>query len=324
MTLTILDIPRLLHIIKLYDKGKFASQSYVQQTFNDEPVKQAKLPNYKEVEKYCKELKLLEIKDEKIFLTKLGDKILECYNKEKKISEEFEEMFIKESLFNSEIGDKIRTSFSKFYVGENQSMWSPKWEISDMFDNPEILPILYELSILEKKDTTVEINPKYIEIINKSQKKLTLKQLEIQLQNWKIAGEIGEEIVLEFEKNRLKNDGHDKKSEKVEKISSEFANAGYDILSFLECEENKFQEIYIEVKGSTGKKFEFYWSANELEKARECGEKYWIYFVPEIDVKTRSSSKELIKVQNPAVTIFDDSSFKIEIEKYHITKINSI
>ena len=322
MVLTIFDIPRLLHIIKLYDKEKFASRSYVQQTFNDEPVRQAKLPNYEEVEKFCKELKLLGIESEKIFLTKLGNKILEHYNKVNNDNEEFKEIFIKESLFDTEIGEKIRASFSKFYVGENQNRWCPKWEIYDLFETPEILPILYELDILEKKDTTVEINTKYFQIIKKSQKKITQDQLEKQLQNWKITGDIGEEIVLIFEKNRLKKEGHITESEKVERISDENANAGYDIESFLEHQGN-MHEIYIEVKASTEKEFAFYWSANELEKAKEYGEKYWIYFVPEIDVKTRSSPREPIKIQNPAETIFKDQSFKTEIEKYHITKIDS-
>lgn len=322
MVLNLTDIPRLLSLIKLYDKEKFASQSYVQQTFNDEPVKQARLPDYEEVEKYCKELKLLKTESEKIFLTELGEKILECYDKENSINDEFKETFIKDALFQTEIGEIIRNIFSKFYTGENQNKWYPKWEICGMFENPEILPLLYELDILVKEDTTVGINPKYFQIINKSQKKMTQKELEKQLQNWKITGEIAEEIVLEFEKNRLKKEGHFEESEKVKRISSEFANAGYDIESFFE-DQNKMQEIYIEVKGSTEKKLDFYWSSNELEKAREYGEKYGIYFVSEIDIKTRTSPRDPIKIQNPAEAIFNDPSFKIESEKYHITKIDS-
>ncbi len=319
MVLILSDIPRLLHLIKLYDKEKFASRSYVLQTFNDEPVKQARLPNYEKIENYCKELKLLKIESEKIFLTELGNNILEHYNKENNINEEFKEIFIKDVLFDTEIGEEIRLAFSRFYVGENQNRWYPKWEIYDIFENPEILPILYELDLLEKKDTTVEINPKYFQIVSKSQKKMTLKQLEIQLENWKITGEIAEEIVLKFEKNRLKSEGHFDESNNARRISNDFANAGYDIESFLE-QKGTMCEIYIEVKGSTEKEFNFYWSANELEKAKEYGEKYWIYFMPEIDVKTRSSSREPILIQNPSVTLFQDPLYAIEIEKYHITK----
>ena len=324
MVLTLLDIPKLLHIIKLYqNKESVSSRNYVQKTFNDEPVKDARFPNYFEIEKFCNELKLLEIESEKILLTELGKKILDYYDKENSINEEVKEIFIKECLFKTEIGEKIKNTFSKFYVGENQNKWYPKWEIYDLFEIPEILPILYESELLEKKDTIVEINPKYFQSIHKAQKKMSQKQLETQLQNWKIIGDVAEEIVLIFEQNRLKKEGHIEESKKVKRISSEFANAGYDIESFFEYQ-NKIEQIYIEVKGSSEKEFNFYWSMNELEKAREYGEKYWIYFVPEIDVKTRTSPKEPIIIQNPAEKIFNDVTFKAEIEKYHITKIDSI
>ena len=322
MVLTLNDIPKLLCLIKLYHNKQFASQSYVQKTFNDGPVKHAKLPNYKEIEKYCKEFKLLKIESEKIYLTNIGEKILECYDKENNINDEFKELFITESLFQTDTGEKIRNAFSKFHTDENQNQYCPIHKVYDMFENPKILPLLYELDILVKKDRIVEINSKYSQIIKKSQKKLTLKELEYQLQNRRITGEIAEEIVLEFEKNRLKKEGYVKESEKIKKISIEFANAGYDIESFLKHQGN-MSEIYIEVKGSTEKEFDFYLSANEFRKAKEYGDKYWIYFVPEIDIKTRSSTKKPIMIQNPSETIFNDSSFKIEIEKYHIAEIDS-
>ncbi len=321
MALTLNDIPKLLHLIKLYEKEKFASRIYVQQTYNDEPVKQARLPNYEEVEKICNELKLLKIETDEIFLTELGEKILECH-KENKISEEFKEIFIKESLIQTELGEKIRNTFSKFDTDENQNKCCPKEEIYGRFENPEILPLLYELEILLKKHIKVVINPKHASIFSKSQKKMTLKQLEIQLQNWKIIGEIAEEIVLEFEINRLKKEGHIKESEEVKRISEEFVNAGYDIESFSEHNGN-INEIYIEVKGSAEKELDFYWSSNELEKAKKYGEKYWIYFISEVDVKSRLSPREPIRIQNPAEIIFNDQLFKIETEKYHITKTDS-
>ncbi len=322
MVLTLLDIPKLLNIIKLYENKEFASsRNYVQRTFNDEPVKEARFPNYFEIEKLCSELNLIKIESEAILLTELGKKSLDYYDKENHINEKFKEIFIKECLFKTEMGEKIKNTFSKFYIGENQNIWYPKWEIYDLFEIPEILPILYESGLLEKKDTIVEINPKYFQSIHKTQKKMTQKQLEAQLQNWKNIGDVAEEIVLNFEQNRLKKEGHFVESKKVKKISSEFANAGYDIESFFEYQ-NKIEQIYIEVKGSSEKEFDFYWSTNELEKAREHGEKYWIYFIPEIDVETRSSPKEPIKIQNPAEKMFNDETFKIEIEKYHITKID--
>ena len=95
------------------------------------------------------------------------------------------------------------TDLSKFYVGQDNILWYPKEEVYDHFAFPEIIPVLYEIDLLEKKDDIVEINPKYIHLMYE-QKRTTQEQLEIQLQNRKTIGEISEEIVLDFEKNRLK------------------------------------------------------------------------------------------------------------------------
>ena len=315
-------IIHLLYLIKLSNKEEPASQSYVRQIFNTKPVKHTSFYDYKQDEKLCIEFKLLKIKTAKILLTELGKKILEHYKKHG-INDNFKEFFIKESLFETDLGKKIQAILSEFFAGEKQNRWYPKWEIYKMFENPEILPLLYELDILVKRELTVEINPKYFQIIDESQKKTTQEELEKLLENSKIIGEIAEDIVVEFEKKRLENQGHIEESKKVRRISMDFVNAGYDVESFLE-EQGKIHKIHIEVKGSSEKKLDFYWSRNELDKAKEYGEKYWIYFVPKINIKTRTSQMKVIKIQNPSKILFNDSSYKVEVEKYHISKIESI
>ena len=316
MILTISDTIMLLAIIKLYGDQKPASRSYVQKTFHDQPIKQSRFPNYSEIEKFCKKLNLVIKESDEIFLTDLGKKIL-AYSKEK-MPEEFQEFFIKNIVFESKIGEQIHNAFSKFYMGIHNNIWYPKHKVHDIFKVPEILPILYEINLLEKNDDIVEINPKYIQFVIQSKRKITQKQLDFQLQSQKTIGAMAEKIVFVFERNRLAKAGHVDESAKIDQISNKFANAGYDIESFAEGKNGKIHKIYIEVKGSSGKELNFHWSANELEKAKEYGEKYWIYFVPEIDIKTGKSSKELITIQNPFESIFKNSSFVVEIEKYHV------
>lgn len=323
MVLALLDIPKLINIIKLYENKEFvSSRNYVQKTFNDQPIKEARFPNYCEIEKFCSELNIIKIESETIFLTEIGKKILAQYEKQNMIDDRTKEILIQECILTGNLGKKIIDTFSRFYIGENGKKWYPKWEIYDLFEMPDSLAILYEVGLIDKKDVTVEINSKFLKFFEfKTEKKLTLKQLENQLENWKVIGDIAEEIVLNYEQKRLKNNDHISESKKVKRISIEYTNAGYDIESFNE-EQGTIYQIYIEVKGSTEKELDFYLSSNELEKAKEYGEKYWIYFVSEINVKTRLSLREPILIQNPSVSIFQDPSYNIEIEKYHITKKN--
>lgn len=322
MTVKLRDITKFLRIVKLYHgKGK-SSRSYVQKTFNDEPVKEARLPNYSEIEKFCIELKLIETKDETIHLTELGEKILDENKDDYIISDKLKEILVRDCLLTSNLGEKILKTLSKFYI-DDEKTWYPKWEVYDLFETPEILPLLYEIDLIEKKDIIVEVNQKYFKLMDKSKstKKLSQKQLERQLQNWKITGEIAEEIVLNYEKNRLKNKGCLSESDKVKKISGEYANAGYDILSFNERASNlDAHDRFIEVKGSTENNFDIHWSENEVKKSEELSDKYWLYFVIGINTKERTSSQDPIMIQNPFSNILQNSEYEKKIEGYHITK----
>ena len=107
-------------------------------------------------------------------------------------------------------------------IGQDGILWYPKKEIYGLLTFPEIMPVLYEMNFLEKKNSIVEINPKYMHLMH-GQNKITQKQLESRLLHQKTVGEIGEEIVLDFEKNRLKREGCLTEASKVNRISTEFA-----------------------------------------------------------------------------------------------------
>lgn len=317
MTLSIFEIIKLLEIIKLYQKEDVASREYVKNTFNSKPVKFGKLPNYLQIENFCNIIGIIEIDSSIIRINELGNKLLKEFNKENKISEQFQKIIIQEGINKSKYFEMIKNCVSKFEKNDEGTESIKKSQIYDLISTPEVLPLLYELEIFKKNDDFVDFNSKNLYISNK---KITQKQLEEQLENQKIIGQIAEEIVVKYEQNRLKNEGMFQESANVKQISQEFANAGYDIESFFKDINEKIEKIFIEVKGSTNENIDFYWSVNEIEKAKELNEKYWIYFVSKIDVKSKISKSEIIKIQNPNKRIFEDSNFHSQVEKYHITR----
>jgi len=318
MNPTLHNIIELLEIVRMYGKKAPAPRDYVQKTFHEKPVRQARLPNYERTEMLSNGLGLVTIGDNEISLTDSGAKTLEFYEAK---NLDFYEFFIKDVLVNSEIGQEIHGALSKFHAESNGSSWYPKQEVHTIFKVQDILPILYETGLLEKKHETVEIAPKYVWLMLQ-EGRITQKQLEARLESQKKIGAIAEEISLAYERNRLAADGCVRESKRVDRISERFANAGYDIESFARDQNGTVRQIYIEVKGSSGTELDFYMSANELQKAQEHGERYWLYFVSGIDMKT-GSFKKIIEIQNPSMTIFNSSEYLVESESYHITKRNS-
>lgn len=86
---------------------------------------------------------------------------------------------------------------------------------------------------------------------------------------------MGEQIVLNYEKNRLKD--YPDLAKKVEHVSQTKGDGlGYDILSF----DAHGNQIYIEVKTTTqGKETPFYISDNELKFASQHLDNYFLYRV---------------------------------------------
>ena len=115
----------------------------------------------------------------------------------------------------------------------------------------------------------------------------TEEQMEENLREKRLLGDLAESFVVEYEKSRLAEAGHKLESACVQRISKHRVNAGYDVNSFTGGCKNLNHDRFIEVKGSGKATLYFFWSLNEMKKAEKLGEKYWIYFVGGIDRKKR-------------------------------------
>lgn len=103
-------------------------------------------------------------------------------------------------------------------------------------------------------------------------------------------GDLGEEIVLELEKLRLKSLGVDDYIiDTIEWVSkSKGDGLGYDIESW-DIYDGKIEKIYIEVKTTVGKiDTPFDISATEVEVSKQLGDKYYIYRI--FDIKKVNST----------------------------------
>ena len=82
MTLSLNDLSRILRLVKLYQRESNSSRNYVKKSYDSEPIKQLKLPNYDQTENFCLKLNLVIKNNDEIKLTKFGIQILELFERD--------------------------------------------------------------------------------------------------------------------------------------------------------------------------------------------------------------------------------------------------
>ncbi len=142
----------------------------------------------------------------------------------------------------------------------------------------------------------LDIDPTEKTISSKGGKIAPKVNYEKESRRYRKYGDRGEKIVMMAEIERVMNELNltRKKAEKeVVQMSMKSDSYGYDILSVNPDGSSR----YIEVKATTGKvgDVEFYYTENELEKAKELKKNYFIYIVFEIKTK----NPKIWVVQNP-------------------------
>ncbi len=110
--------------------------------------------------------------------------------------------------------------------------------------------------------------------LNTKKKSTTEEELLENLEKQRELGARGEEFVLKFERQRITNPAL---QNTINRISIIDVSAGFDIVSYNNNDSHKFDR-FIEVKTYVGNPH-FYWSKNEIEKARLMGDAYYIYLV---------------------------------------------
>ena len=150
------------------------------------------------------------------------------------------------------------------------------YEIKKVLDQYDNLPSGLHRTLIEA-EPSVKLSKKYeritkpkttkIDYINKAR-----KDAEI--------GLLGEELVINYEKERLINLDLNEYAEKIRWISKESDSYGYDIESFDIDENGNIYPIKIEVKTTASKAdTEFFVTKNELEVSKEYKKSYFIYRV---------------------------------------------
>lgn len=224
---------------------------------------------------------------------------------------------LKEHLFNKD-NLKYSHTLNQFYVKSHLIK----------FDLFSIRNLLISLKFLEPDQTIPDhllINSNFTEFFHETvvyefhekpeTRKVSIEQLRKSHEQKDEAGKQGELFVLQYEQNRLKEHPH---FNKIERIAETFTNAGYDIQSFNDLD-SFIHDRFIEVK-SYRDEIAFYWSKNEVEKAKQLKTKYFLYLVDRSLINEDDYVPKIF--QNPYMKIFENNTWKKETENWKITLDN--
>lgn len=165
------------------------------------------------------------------------------------------------------------------------------------------------LEVAYAENEILNLNPAFWWGMGRCKPKLTEEELKRRLERQHLAGELAEQIALEFERNRLEALGWRQEAQEVRLIAKQHVNAGYDLISF--SMPGKIHNRFIEVK-HFNKEGIFYWSVNEMEMARLLRDRYFLYLVVPGEVLSR-----IIIVKNPYERQ-NELDFQIEPVEYRV------
>ena len=215
---------------------------------------------------------------------------------------------------------RLLSDSAEFEAASSELLRLSSRQGSDLFLDTKLLPakptlliasrFLQQLDIVDAVGSGIRVNASrqlQIAAIFPHKSSISEEALWKILNSQREQGLRAEEIVVRKERQRLESGGRSDLAEDVTRVSKFNVAAGYDILSF----ELDGSARYIEVKSSLGIFVRFHWSNSERNAARECGNSYWIYFLPLFEMPR--SAGQVLAIQNPiekiASGMFEETNY---------------
>lgn len=179
--------------------------------------------------------------------------------------------------------------------------------------------VLLQFGAITETALGYKLDPRYESLLADSVRKvahrMSLERLKDLQRQQEAQGERGEIYVLRYERRRLNGSPL---AERVKRISEIDVSAGYDIVSYADsCSISP--DRFIEVKTFSGVPH-FFWSSNEMEKARLLGRKYVIALVD--DARLDDGEYEPHFIADPYVTLRTAGGWELRPTSYEVNKVD--
>jgi len=187
-----------------------------------------------------------------------------------------------------------------------QYQWRPR--VAEIPGYVGLRNTLMELGVIDfdPGERTYVLRAEFLEPLLRScgNRQFTAGQIRAHIDALSKIGADAELAVLDYERRNLED--FPSLASRVQHIALENATAGFDVLSYERPDAGTHQEIekLIEVKAVSFVDWRFHWSRNEISKAREVRDSYYLYLVP-IACQGVPSMPDMRVIRDPYPEIFD-------------------
>src|SRR2546422_553982 len=293
----------LTAVTELMDNNNSASRSDVLDQCKSTVI-EGRLPNHEATIIFAEHIGFFKIHGDAIVLTERGEHFFEL-NTERiyDLSLEQKRFLLRTCFLDGPIRENTRQVLVAFVPAFQAGTF--KWSSVDgiPLQGPTwVVEHLRQLGVLVGNEETLEVTPEYVKTVStflEEGEGWSEERFQEYLKEKTEVGGLAEDLVREFEMSRLHKLGCAVESKCVRRISRLKINAGYDIESFDAKAVDLIYDRFIEVKGSKGTKLYFFWTDNEMKKAKELASRYWIYFQGGINLKKGRADLQPVLMQNP-------------------------
>lgn len=284
-------------------------------------VLRARLPKHAETIEFCKKTGLVELRGNWIKLTPLGKKLWAANPDQRyELTKDQKQIFVSECLLTEEFKPSLQGVFAQFVPDYSAGVLRrSKVDDPPLTGDSSLLAGLKDLGLILETETGFAIGKQHAKSMMRfASNETSLSDLKDTLALQEQIGEFAEGVALSFERGRLESGGFKTEAELVQRVSEINTAAGFDLRSFDGKSENLVHDRFIEVKGSTKAKLNFFISRNELATAKKLGKTYWLYFIGSIDLANRTSRTPVL-LQNP-YELFSVGKLKTECVLYQVSE----
>ena len=276
-------------------------------------VIEARMPKHEMSLRFAEQAGLLISRGSELSLTEGGLSFIEMNDEGLyDLSSDQKRFLLRTCYLHGPFRKEVRAIFTEFSqsLGGDTLRWS--FYDSSPLPNEWSVDHLNQLGLLRRREDGWEVCSEYtktVAVFLEEGEGWSEEKFREYLKEKEEVGQVGEDLVKDYEARRLARQGHVVESRCVRRISALRVNAGYDIESFDGSSPTVNYDRFIEVKSARGPHLRFFWSQNELQVATKLGDRYWIYFQGGIDITARVARHEPIILQNPVESVLNSKQF---------------
>lgn len=274
-------------------------------------VIEGRLPDHEATIRFAEYIGLLILHDDAVALTQRGAHFLEL-NPELlyDLSSEQALLLLRTCFLDGPIREDARQILVAFSPAFQDGTF--RWSSVDGVPLPGptwVADHLRQLGLLRINEDGLEVTGEFVNTVSSFLEEgagWSEERFQEYLKEKTEVGNLAEDLIINFEMDRLRKLGNVLESRCVRRISKVKVNAGYDIESFDATAPDLNFNRFIEVKGSRSAEIHFFWSENEMKIAKQLGPCYWIYYLGGINVKKGTARLDPLLIQNPIVSVLSN------------------